>query len=122
MKKRMKTKEKELYGFKKENESFKGNLEAAKIDLTKVSVQLRKYEKDEMKKSKVKQSKETQNNREFPCDICSNKYESPVLPRVHVKLDHCRTNSSQIEETKSSQTSEEIQIDKAVQTISTEDF
>ena len=126
MKKNMKTKEKELYDFKKENETFRENLEGAKSDLKRLSVQVKKYEKDGIKKSKVKQSKDTQNNMEFPCDICPNKYESPVQLRVHVKLDHCTTNSSQTEEifleSKSVQTREDIQIGNANQTFVTADF
>ena len=43
MKKKMKTKEKELYDFKKENETFWENLVAAKSDLKMLSVQVRKY-------------------------------------------------------------------------------
>ena len=51
------------------------------------------FEKDELKK--VRQVKETQNIKEFPCDICPKKFESSVKLNVHVKLDHCKANLSQ---------------------------
>ena len=73
--------------------------------------------KDELKK--VRQVKETQNIREFSCDICPKKFESSVKLNVHVKLDHCKSNSSQTDEilveTKSSQTRNEALIDDTVQ-------
>ena len=85
-----------------------------------LKAQVNKYEKEEVKKSKVRQEKEIHNNREFPCEVCPKKYESSVKLNVHVKLDHCKANSSQTDdillETKSAQTRKEILIEKTVQT------
>ena len=81
----MKIKEKELYDLNKESKNSMEKLETPKSDLKILSAQVKKFEKDELKKSKVKQVKDTQNNLEFPCEFCHKGFESPVKLQVHVK-------------------------------------
>ena len=85
LKKNVKIKEKELYDLNKENKTTMEKLETAKSDLKILSAQVKKFEKDELKKSKAKQIKDTQNNTEFPCEFCHKEFESPVKLQVHVK-------------------------------------
>jgi hypothetical protein len=70
------------------------NFETSNRYLKIVKAQVNKYAKTEQKISKVRQEKETHNNKEFPCEVCNKKYESSVKLNVHVKLDHHKTNSS----------------------------
>ena len=124
VKKNVKSKEKELHDLKKSNEILNDNLEAAKSDFKMLSAKVKKHEKEENKKSKVNHSKDTQNNMEFHCELCPIMFESHVKLKVHVKLEHFKINSSQtdeiIQETKSSQTQQDMRISKKSQTLTPE--
>jgi predicted RNase H-like nuclease (RuvC/YqgF family) len=124
MKKNLKAREKELYDLKKENETLKENVDASKSDCKMLSAQLKKYEKNEIKKSKIKQSL-TQNQIQFPCEICPKKFDSSAKLKVHVKLEHYTNNSSQTydisQETKVTQTSDKIRTDKNIQASAADD-
>ena len=120
MKKINKIKEKELHDINKENKTLRENFQASNRDLKILKAQVKKNEKDGLKKSNVSQVKEPQNNREFACEVCPQKFESSVKLNVHIKLDHFKANSTQTDEifgeTKSAQTRKDILIDKTIQT------
>ena len=109
-----KIKDKEVHDLNKDNKTLSENMENLNMDLKMLAAQVKKFEKDELKK--VRQVKETQNIKEFPCAICPKKFESSVKLNVHVKLDHCKANLSQTDEilveTKSAQTKKETLITK----------
>ena len=60
LKKDLKNKVKEVYDSNKENEAIEQSLAANKIELNLLSVKVKRYEKEETKRSKVKQSKDIQ--------------------------------------------------------------
>ena len=62
LKKINKIKEKELHDINKENKTLRENFETSNRDLKMLKAQVKNFEKDELKKSKVMQEKETHNN------------------------------------------------------------
>ena len=81
-----------------------------------LSAKVKKHDKEENKKSKVKHSKDTQNNMELPCELYPIMFESPVKLKVHVKVEQFKINSIQtdeiIQETKSSQNQQDMSTTK----------
>ena len=63
-----------MHDLNKDNKTLSENMENLNMDLKMLAAQVKKFEKDELKK--VRQVKETQNIKEFPCDICPKKFES----------------------------------------------
>ena len=51
-----------MHDINKENKTLRENFETSNRDLKMLKAQVKKFEKDELKKSKVMQEKETHNN------------------------------------------------------------
>ena len=115
LKKNFKAKEKELHATRKENETLKDNIEQVRSELKELSAKVKKFEKSELKNSKVVPIKDFQPTMNIPCEICSKQFESFVKLKVHIKLDHFVNNYTQTDtvlyEAKEAQTKPKVNID-----------
>ena len=117
--KTVKAKDKEVHDLKKENAVVTENLLKVKIELTNFTAKVSREKKTEEKKTKKKEKKEfienlksTSHSVNFECEKCDFKTESSNVLKNHVITFHI--------DSKSTQTEEKLQDDKAVQSFQSE--
>jgi hypothetical protein len=102
----LKTKDKELYNLKKENETLADNLDRVKLELKELQNKVNKENKEKQRKKKFQAKKDTLNNlkesktSDLDCEMCDEKLESKVKLKLHMKAVHLKDVTSQTKETK----------------------
>ena len=99
-----KTKDKELYNMRKENETLTENLDRVVVELTELKNKVNKEYKEKQRKENAQAKKDTLNNlkaskpRDLICEICDEKLESKVKLKLHIRAVHLKDEMSQTNE------------------------
>jgi chromosome segregation ATPase len=111
----LKTKDKELYNMRKENETLTENLDRAVVELKELKNKVTKENKENQRKEKAQAKKDTLNNlkeskpSDLDCKMCDEKLESKVKLKLHIRAVHLKDEMSQ--------TNEVVKESKLVQTL-----